>query len=117
MSIHRKNVLPFLAGLFVVALLSSLPPAAWAHCDSLDGPVILEAKEALYRGDVAPVLKWVRPVDEGEITSAFLRTLAVRAQGDAARELADLYFFETLVRVHRAGEGAPYTGLKAILFT
>jgi hypothetical protein len=26
--------------------------------------------------------------------------------------LADLFFFETLVRVHRAGEGAPYTGLK-----
>ena len=24
-----------------------------------------------------------------------------------------MYFFETLVRIHRAGEGAPYTGLKA----
>jgi hypothetical protein len=23
-----------------------------------------------------------------------------------------MYFFETLVRIHRAGEGAPYTGLK-----
>jgi len=28
------------------------------------------------------------------------------------QELADMYFFETLVRIHRAGEGAPYTGLK-----
>jgi hypothetical protein len=27
-------------------------------------------------------------------------------------EVADLYFFDTVVRVHRAGEGAPYTGLK-----
>jgi hypothetical protein len=26
--------------------------------------------------------------------------------------LADRYFIETLVRVHRAGEGAPYTGIK-----
>ena len=26
--------------------------------------------------------------------------------------MADRYFFETLVRVHRAGEGAAYTGLK-----
>jgi hypothetical protein len=26
--------------------------------------------------------------------------------------VADLYFFETVVRIHRAGEGAPYTGLK-----
>lgn len=29
-----------------------------------------------------------------------------------ARDLADRYFFETVVRVHRAGEGAPYDGLK-----
>jgi hypothetical protein len=36
----------------------------------------------------------------------------VRAAGDEAAELADLWFYETLVRVHRAGEGAPYTGLK-----
>jgi len=28
------------------------------------------------------------------------------------QELVDMHFFETLVRVHRAGEGAPYTGLK-----
>ncbi len=33
-------------------------------------------------------------------------------KGKEARELADRFFFETLVRVHRAGEGAPYTGLK-----
>jgi hypothetical protein len=26
--------------------------------------------------------------------------------------LADQFFFETLVRVHRAGEGAPFTGLR-----
>lgn len=39
-------------------------------------------------------------------------TLAVRAKGGKARELADIYFFENLVRIHRAGEGAPYTGLK-----
>lgn len=38
--------------------------------------------------------------------------LRARKTGPAAREVADLYFFETLVRIHRAGEGAPYTGLK-----
>ena len=43
---------------------------------------------------------------------AFKKTLAVRAKGNEARELADMYFFETLVRTHREGEGAPYTGLK-----
>jgi uncharacterized protein DUF6448 len=36
----------------------------------------------------------------------------VRKAGGEARDLADMYFFETLVRVHRAGEGAGYTGLK-----
>jgi hypothetical protein len=29
-----------------------------------------------------------------------------------AKGLADRFFYETLVRVHRAGEGAPFTGLK-----
>lgn len=36
----------------------------------------------------------------------------MRSKGPEAKELADMYFFETLVRLHRAGEGAPYTGLK-----
>ena len=30
-----------------------------------------------------------------------------------ALKLADMYFFETLVRIHRAGEGVAYTGLKS----
>jgi hypothetical protein len=58
------------------------------------------------------LLKWVRPSDEKEVRKAFEMTLDVRAQGGKARDLADMYFFENLVRIHRAGEGAPYTGLK-----
>jgi hypothetical protein len=85
---------------------------ATAHCDTLDGPVIVDAKTALDKSDVTPVLKWVKPAAEKEIREAFQKTLAVRAKGAEAKELADRYFFETLVRVHRAGEGAPYTGLK-----
>jgi hypothetical protein len=72
----------------------------------------MDARAALQKGDVTPVLKWVRKENEGEIRSAFARTLAVRKQGPEAAELADHYFFETLVRIHREGEGAPYTGLK-----
>ena len=52
-----------------------------------------------------------RPLRRDRWTS-FAKTLAVRKLNPEARELADLYFFETLVRIHRAGEGAPYTGLK-----
>jgi hypothetical protein len=44
----------------------------------------------------------------------FTKTLAVRKQSKEAKELADMYFFETLVRIHCAGEGAPYTGLKPV---
>ena len=101
--------------LIVLVIVSALTldSAARAHCDSLDGPVVTDAKAALQKGDVAPVLKWVRADDEKEIREAFAKTLKVRALGDDARDLADRHFFETLVRVHRAGEGVAYTGLKA----
>lgn len=83
-----------------------------AHCDTLDGPVVADARKALDTRDVSPALKWVRPEDEAAIREVFRSTLTVREQGGEARELADRFFFETLVRIHRAGEGAPYTGLK-----
>lgn len=84
----------------------------FAHCDTLDGPVVKTARLALEKRDVTPVLKWVTKEHEREIRDAFARTLVVRQKGKEARELADRFFFETLVRLHRAGEGAPYTGLK-----
>lgn len=96
--------------MFALALL--LPALAWAHCDALDGPVVTEARAALEANDVTPLLKWVRAQDEAEIREAFARTVAVRKLGAEAKKVADTYFFETLVRVHRAGEGAPYSGLK-----
>jgi hypothetical protein len=87
---------------------------AWAigHCDTLDGPVIALARKALDTGNVNNGLPWVRPEDEHEIRHAFDHAMSVRKLGPYARELADTHFFETLVRVHRASEGAPYTGLK-----
>lgn len=102
----------WLAGLFGLGILLWSPSGARAHCDSLDGPVVGVARVALQKGDVTPVLKWVRPQDEGKIKEAFARTLTVRGLGPDARSLADESFFETLVRIHRQGEGAPYTGLK-----
>jgi len=74
--------------------------------------VVADARAALENGDVTRVLKWVRPEREEEIRAAFRKTVAVRGMGEQARDLADAYFFEALVRVHRAGEGAAYTGLK-----
>jgi len=85
---------------------------AYAHCDTLDGPVVAEARASLASGDVTPLLKWVSIEEEENIRAAFKHTLAVGKLGEEAKQLADMYFFETLVRIHRAGEGAPYTGLK-----
>ncbi len=99
--------------LLALGLSLMLPGQAAAHCDTLDGPVVADARTALAKGDVTPVLKWVRADDEQKIRGAFAQTLTVRKFGPEAGELADMYFFETLVRIHRAGEGAPYTGLKA----
>jgi len=85
---------------------------ALAHCDGLDGPVVMAARNALQTGNVNLALIWVKPADQAEIVEAFRRTLAVRGLGGEARDLADRYFFETLVRIHRAGEGASFAGLK-----
>jgi len=89
-----------------------MPARALAHCDGLDGPVVKAAQRALDTRNPALVLIWVQEKDEPEIRKAFEQTLAVRELSPQARELADRFFFETLVRVHRAGEGAPFTGLK-----
>lgn len=105
---------PFRRYLTVVAAAVALAWAgtAQAHCDTLDGPVVNEARKALDSGNVNLVLGWVQKKDEAEVRTAFQKAVSVRKTGAQARELADHYFFETLVRVHRAGEGAPYTGLK-----
>ena len=95
-----------------LALLVLLPGRVFAHCDGLDGPVVKAARNALETGNVNLALIWVKENDEATIKKAFQQTLTVRKLSSEAKELADMYFFETLVRIHRAGEGADYTGLK-----
>ncbi len=85
-----------------------MPP----HCDTMDGPVVTAAKKALETENVNFILPWVAKKAEPELKKVFNKTLHVRKLGKAAAELADYWFFETAVRVHREGEGAPYTGLK-----
>jgi hypothetical protein len=102
--------------LVVLLLLGGLflwPDNASAHCGTLNGPMAAAAKEALAKGDIARVLKWIKPESEAEVREVFKKALTVRGKGPEAQHLADMYFFETLVRIPRAGEGAPYAGLKA----
>ncbi len=101
-----------IAAAAVVFLVVGTAGSALAHCDTLDGPVVTLARQALEKGDVKIILPWVAKEKEGEIRKAFDLAAAVRGRGEKEKELADMYFFETLVRVHREGEGAPYTGLK-----
>jgi hypothetical protein len=108
-----KNIAKVLAWLTLTSGLTLIAPTeVLAHCDGLDGPVVKAAQRALDAGNPAFALMWVQAKDEPEIRTAFERTLTVRALSPQAKELADRFFFETLVRVHRAGEGAPFTGLK-----
>jgi hypothetical protein len=100
------------SGILVAGISVLLAGYALAHCDTTSGPIIPEAKAALNSGDVTPVLKWVKKENEADIRAAFAKAVVVRAKGPEARELADQYFLETLVRLHRAGEGAPYSGIK-----
>lgn len=97
--------------LLVVAALF-MPGKALAHCDTMDGPVVKAAQSALATRNINLILIWVQKKDEPEIRERFRQTLAVRRLSRQARNLADNYFFETVVRLHRAGEGEPYTGIE-----
>jgi hypothetical protein len=104
----------FAGMVFPLAILAALllTSDALSHCDGLDGPVVKAARKALESGNINLVLIWVKKPDEAAVREVFQKTLAVRKLSAEAKELADLHFFETLVRLHRAGEGAAYTGLK-----
>jgi hypothetical protein len=109
---RRKTFGQKIVRLLICGAILLLPDFAFAHCDALDGPVVNEARAALAKGDVAPVLKWVPATHEETIRQTFAQAVKVRGMGPEAQALADRYFFETVVRVHREGEGAPFTGLK-----
>lgn len=100
--------------IMAVAILATLTLGMYsfaiAHCDTLDGPVIQDARKALDTKDVTPVLKWVKHKDEKAVRTSFTRALSAR--GKKSAQTAENHFFTTLVKIHRAGEGASFTGLK-----
>ena len=112
MGSSRRIIRLLFVSVAVAGIATLLSAHAYAHCDGLDGPVVKAAQAALAKGDVNLVLIWVPKDDEADIRRAFDRAVAVRKLSAQARDLADTYFFETLVRIHRAAEGAPFTGLK-----
>jgi len=103
-----KKVIFYLA-LTVVFIGSYINSSA--HCDTMEGPVIKDAKTAIEKNNVNFVLKWVSNKDENELKSIFEQTMKVRTLSSDARELADRFFFESLVIILRTGEGVPFTGV------
>jgi hypothetical protein len=112
MSKIQKIRITAVVGFLAVGISVLLVWNVFAHCDTTSSPVIPEAKAALEKGDITPILKWIKKDNEAEIKAVFAKAVAVRTKGPEAKELADQYLLETLVRLHRAGEGAPYTGIK-----
>mgnify|MGYP001767212779 CR=1 FL=1 len=100
----------FLLLTVTTALTLGIYGFAVAHCDTLDGPVIQDARRTLETKDVIPVLKWVKQKDEKAVRAEFAKALSAKGKKNA--DAAENQFFKTLVKIHRAGEGAPFTGLK-----
>lgn len=97
-------------GVLLITSMTIWTGTASAHCDTMDGPVVQDARKALGAQDITPVLKWVKQKDEKDVRAAFAKALS--AKGTKNAESAENKFFATLIKIHRAGEGAPYTGLK-----
>ena len=107
--LHKSKIAMIL---FLVSFIFIFTNSAFAHCDSMEGPVVKASQKALETGNINYVLIWVQDKDDKEIKEMFDEVNKVRALGPEAKELADMYFFETVVRIHRMGEGVGYTGLK-----
>lgn len=107
--IYKTKISVMLILTSVIFIFSS---SALAHCDSYDGPVIKDAKKALETNNVNLVLKWITAEQENEIIHLFNKTYSLKSGDKEIYAIVEKHFFETLVRLHRETEGAPYTGLK-----
>jgi len=110
---RRKTLLNRMIITLIIATMTifiTLP--ASAHCDSYDGPLIKDALKAIGTGKVAPVLKWIDEKHEQEIVTLFNKTVSLKGGDKEIYAIVEKHFLETLVRLHREGEGAPFTGLK-----
>lgn len=97
---------------FVVLGLLLTPKKVSAHCDTMNGPAVIDGQKALETGNINYAYKWIFAEYEEELKEIFELSRKVRATGEDAKQVADRWFLENFVRIHRAGEGAAYEGLK-----
>ena len=93
-------------------LATLLPVTAEAHCDTADGPAVRAGRRALETGNLNHALPWIPASGEAELRDVFESAQRVRRLGTEAAGLADRLFLETLVRLHRMGEGVGFTGIQ-----
>lgn len=106
-------MLQILLGVAVAAgVLILFPRTVSAHCDTMDGPAVKDGQKALETGNINYAYKWIFEEYEDELKEIYDLSLKVRKLGPEAKEVADRWFLENFVRIHRAGEGASYDGLK-----
>ena len=99
----------------IVTLLAALTPIiVHAHCDTAEGPAVKDGWNALETGNINYALKWIPADGEAELRDVFEKALKVRTLGSEAAELADRLFLETMVRIHRMGEGVGFTGIQPV---
>lgn len=97
----------------IVTLLAAMKPVnVQAHCDTAEGPAVKDGRKALETGNINYALKWIQADGEAEMREVFEKALKVRTLGTEAAELADRLFLETMVRIHRMGEGVGFTGIQ-----
>lgn len=97
----------------IATLLTALRPATvQAHCDTADGPAVKDGRTALATGNVNHALKWIPAAGEDDLRDVFVKARKARTLGPEAAELADRLFLETMVRLHRMGEGVGFTGIR-----
>ncbi|MDD2285429.1 MAG: DUF6448 family protein [Paludibacter sp.] len=112
LQIRKSNLQKVLPVVFVSLFLLLFASPASAHCDRENGPVAVDAKEALETGDFSKVAIWISENQEEELRNKFKQSLSVYNKGGESKELATEYFMSNTVRLHRAAEGMPFTGLK-----
>ncbi len=109
----RINLITILVLAFIcIGISGPATGVLYAHIETLDSLIVQDARFALNKNDLNPVLKWVNKEQETELKAAFEKAIAQRTKGDKAREDADMEFFNTLARLYHADEGTPFAGLK-----
>lgn len=101
----------FILSLIAFFSIISIQPAS-AHCDSYDGPALIDAEKALATNNVDLILKWINADMEDEVVPLFHKTYSLRNGDKEVYEIVKKHFYETFIRLHREMEGATFTGLK-----